>query len=267
MKTYQGLRKPHRFKRKKSILGNRFFWLGILLLIFIGAIFYFLFLSETFQIEKIIVTGEEKVSTEEIKQFIEEKLGGKILFFPTKSTFSVNLDEIRKNILNNFPQIAEVEIKRGLPDALNVLVVERLGLVIWCQQESCFLLDNEGVIFEEALPEIDLIKIINQQSIMPPFLGDKVIEKDSLSKIFNVASELETNLKIPIKEFIIAFEDKLIVLTEEGWEIYFNLQGDVEWQLTKLGAVLEEKIPSEKRKDLEYIELRFGNFANPKYRD
>jgi len=55
-----------------------------------------------------------------------------------------------------------------------------------------------------------------------------------------------------------------------GWEIYFNLQKDqkdIDWQLVKLRAVLEEKIPSENRKDLEYIELRFGNFAPYKYKD
>jgi len=30
---------------------------------------------------------------------------------------------------------------------------------------------------------------------------------------------------------------------------------------------LEEKIPPESRKDLEYIELRFGNLAPFKYKD
>jgi len=37
--------------------------------------------------------------------------------------------------------------------------------------------------------------------------------------------------------------------------------------LTKLKLLLDEKIPIRKRGDLEWIELRFGNFANPKYKD
>ncbi len=60
--------------------------------------------------------------------------------------------------------------------------------------------------------------------------------------------------------------EKLTALTQGGWELYFNPRGDIKWQLTKLKVLLDEKIPPEKRKDLQWIELRFGNFANPKYR-
>ena len=260
-------RKPHQYKRKKPIYRNRFFWLGLLVLIFLLSTFYFLFLSPTFQVEKIIITGEDKVSTDALKSLIEKKLENKILFFKTKSIFLVNLDKIKKEILENFPQISEVEIKKGFLDSLSVVVIERLGIASWCQMEQCFLLDNEGIIFEEAFPEINLTKIINKQSSIPPKIGEKVIEKEKLSQIvLKIASELKTSLEIPIKEFQISAEDKLIALTEENWEIYFNLQGDIDWQITKLRAVLEEKIPPERRKDLEYIDVQFGNYAPFKYR-
>ncbi|GAH87923.1 unnamed protein product, partial [marine sediment metagenome] len=145
-------RKPYRIKKRrhlKSIFRYRFFWLGVLFFVFLFSIFYFLFFSQTFQVEKIIVTGEQKVAKENLKLLVENKLENKILFFKTKSIFLVNLNEIKKNILNNFPQIAEVEISRGFPDTLNIIVVERFGLTVWCQAEQCFLVDNEGVIFEE----------------------------------------------------------------------------------------------------------------------
>jgi hypothetical protein len=255
MKAYR-YRKPHRFKKKKPIFRNRFFWLGVLIFIFITSLFYFLFFSETFQVEKIIITGEKKIPKEAITTFI-----------PKKNIFLTDLGKIKEDILNNFPQIAEVEIKRGFPDVLNILVVERLEVANWCQVDRCFLLDKEGVIFEETLPETDLIKIINRQSINSFSLGERVIEKKQLSQILDIDDKLKSELEIPIREFIISAEDKLITVTTEGWEIYFNFQKDMEWQLTKLRAVLEEKIPPEKRKNLEYIDLRFGNFAPYKYKD
>jgi len=92
------------------------------------------------------------------------------------------------------------------------------------------------------------------------------LEKDKLFKILNINSKLKENLNIPIEKFVINDNEKLTALTREGWEIYFNLEGDIEWQITKLVAVLENKIPKEQRGDLEYIELRFGNFAPFKYR-
>ncbi len=294
-------RKPHQYKRKKSILKNRFFWLSILFLIFLSSVFYFLFLSQTFQVGKIIVlrqtqdnpepvewvaAGEKKVSKDELKSLIEKNLGNKILFFDTKSIFLVNLNGLRKNILNDFPQIAGVEIKRKFPDTLDFIVTERAVTADLCQGEKCFLLDNEGVIFAlqalaflpavasaeagaeaKGIPsETNLIKIIDEQNREPFKLGEKAIEKEDLSKILAVSSKL-SDFKIPVKEFLIVSGEKLEVLTSEDWKIYLSLRADIDWQMTKLRAVLEEKIPPENRKDLEYIELRFGNLAPYKFKD
>lgn len=261
-------RKPYRIKKQKSIISYRFFWLGVLFFVILFSILYFLFFSQTFQIEKIIVTGEEKVAKEDFKLLVEKKLESKILFFKTKSIFLVNLNEIKKDILNNFPQVAEVEIGRGFPDALNIVVVERFGLDVWCQTEQCFLVDNEGVIFEEIFDiDPEAFKIKNLAQVSELKLGDKVIEKEKLNQILDIESKLRDNLKIPLTAVAIISEERFNIKTLEGWEIYFNPEGDIEWQLTKLGAVLEEEILPENRKNLEYVELRFGNFANPKYRD
>jgi len=258
MKTAQRFRKPYRVKKQKSIFGNRFFWLGILILVFLSSIFYLLFFSEIFQVEKIIITGNKKVSTEDIEFLIEKKLEKKILFFKTKSLFLVNLNEIRDDILNNFPQLAEAEVKRGVPDALYVLVIERLGLAILCQNEQCFLLDSEGVIFEEISEITPKMLKIKKPTLKESLeLGEKVIEKDYLEKILEVQKKINEEIKIEAKEFIIPTEERLDVKTTEDWEIYFNLKGDINWQLTKLSLVLKERVPPEKRGNLEYIDLRF----------
>ena len=266
MRKYKSFRKPYRIKRKKSIFKNRFFWLFLLVLIIFGAIFYFLIFSSFFQVESIIVSGSERVSKEEIKALVEDNLEKKILFFSTKSTFLVNLNKIKKDVLNSFPQIAEIEIGRGFPNGLNIIVVERLGLATWCQEGKCFLLDSQGVIFEETQLEGDLIKIIDKQKIDDiAVLGEKVIEKDYLEKILKIQKNLSEELKIEVKEFFV-FGERLNVKTTEDWEIYFDPKGDLNWQITKLGLVLKEKIPLESRKDLEYIELRFGDLASFRYK-
>jgi len=227
-----------------------------------------LFFSEIFQVEKIIVTGEKKVSKIDLELLVKEKLEKETFFLKTRSIFLVNLNEIKENILNSFPNISEVEISRGFPDTLNIVVVERFGLTIWCQGGQCFLLDGEGVIFEEIFdtdPKSFQIKNLTQALELK--LGDKVIEKEKLNQILDIESKLRDNLKIPVTAVTLVSEERLNIETSEGWEIYFNPERDIEWQLTKLRAVLEEEILPENRKNLEYIELRFGNFANPKYKD
>ena len=261
-------RKPYRIKKKRSILRNRFFWLGILILVIVGAIFYLLSLSEIFQIKRVIITGEKKVSKEDLKLLTEEKVENKILFLETKSIFLADLNEIKEDILNKFPQIDEIEISRGFPDTLNIIVVERLGSAIWCREDHCFLLDNKGVIFDpvrniisygsgETSPETDFPKIIDKQDIDPFNLGEKVIEESILASIFNIKKQLNKNFEINIKEFTIPNLGRLNVKITKDWEIYFNLKEDIDWQLTKLNLVLKEEIPPEKRGDLEYIDLRF----------
>lgn len=259
MKKNQGFRKLHRYKRKKPIFRNRFFRLGILAFVIIISFFYFLFFSEFFQVERIIISGQEKVSENDLRVLVEKKLENKILFSKTKSIFLINLNEIKEDILNDFPQIAEVKISRRFFDALNVVVTERLALAAWCREVQCFQIDNEGVIFEEVLMETGLIRIVDEQYLDSFVLGEKVMEKEKLIQIFEIDSKLRENLKLSITEAFIISDERLNVKMAEGWYVYFNLKGDLDWQITELGLVLVKQIPSEKRGNLEYIDLRFGN--------
>lgn len=261
-------RKPHKFKKKKPFFRSGFFWLALLIIIILSSLFYFLFFHQIFQIEKINISGQNKISQDSISSIIENKLEQKIIFFKTKSIFLINLKKIKEEILDEIAQIGEVEIKRQFPDTLNAVVAEREEVAVWCQNEKCFLTDKEGIIFEEKeSPEEDLIKITDKEKTNTLLFGEEVIAKDDLEKLLKIASKLKSDLKIPVKDFLVSSEGTLTLLTEENWEIYFTLKNDIDWQITKLGAVLEEKIPPERRKDLEYIELRFGNFAPFKYRD
>ena len=260
-------RKPLRIKKRKTIFNSRFFWFLILILVIANLFFYFLFFSNYFQVKKIIITGQKKVSIEDFKSLIEKNLEKKIWFFKTKSIFLVNLNEIRKEILKNFPQVAEIKLQRDFPDVLRVIIEERLALAQWCQ-EKCFLIDKEGIIFEEIFEESNqYLKIRSQNQIFNLNFGKKILEPELLTSILEIASKLKENFKIPLEEISVVSEKRFNAKTSEGWQIYFNSKEDLDWQLTKLKAVLEKEIPLQKRKDLEYIDVRFGNFAPYKYHD
>ncbi len=267
-------RRPHRIKKKKLIFSSRFFWLSTLTFTFITFLIYFLFFSQFFQVKKIIVTGDAKVSKENIKALVEDNLNIKILFFSTKSIFAVNFhNRIKENLTSSLLQVATVEIHKSFPETLNIIVVERLGLAIFCQNinqsdeissEECFLIDQEGIAFEEVLRDnyqLPKLKISNFNKLE---LGGNIVEGDLLFKILEIFSKLN-EIKISTRELLIISEERINVIILDGWEIYFNPKRDLDWQLKKLRAVLQEYIPLEKREDLEYIELRFGDLAPFKY--
>lgn len=216
---------------------SRVFWFGILFLTAFAGISYFLFFSMFFQIKKIIISGDKVVSEENIKAFVSQE-----------NIFLVDTKKMKKDVLDNFAQIAKVEIARALPDTLNIRVVKRLPAAAWCEEQSCFFVDNDAVIFGE-FTEGDFVKITGAKNLL---------SKEKIVQILKIQKELRDSLIATTTQVFIASEERLNVKTSEDWEIYFNLKGNLDWQLQELDLVLEKQITPEKRRNLEYIDLRFS---------
>lgn len=241
-------RKPHRIRKKKSILKSRFFRNTIFVLFVVFAGFYFLFLSEFFQVAEIIITGQGEFSNPDIES---------VVFSGTKNIFLTNTNELKKILLQKFPQIAEVEVKKSFPNILNLALAERKEVGIFCAENQCFLLDGQGVIFEEFNGETTLPKLQNQTLSKELVLGEKVFGKEVLDIILEVEATLKGNLGIFSEEISQISSERLNVKTSEGWKIYFNIKKGLDWQMASLATILEKRLPSEKRSKLEYIDLRF----------
>ena len=74
-------------------------------------------------------------------------------------------------------------------------------------------------------------------------------------------------MSLELREFLIVSNERLDIKTQEGWSIRLDPQRELGWQLTKLKTDLTQEIPAESRESLEYIDVRFGNFAPYKYKD
>ncbi|XOB40656.1 MAG: cell division protein FtsQ/DivIB [Candidatus Nealsonbacteria bacterium] len=270
-------RKPHRIKKKQPFFKKKYFWSTFFVFVFSVLVVYLLVFSSFFQVENIIISGNEKVSKQEIVKVIERELAEKKLFFLEKNIFLADLNKTKEDILNEFSKVGKVRLKQVLPDTIDCIVEERVEVATFCKdyesdneeirliREECFLLDREGIVFEMVLDNnFQLPKIKSPDSENKSAIGEKVIETDLVSKILEIFSELE-NSDILIGDILIVSEERINVRVLDGFEIYFNPKKDLYWQFTKLKAVLEKYIPLDKRKDLEYIDLRFGNLAPFKY--
>ncbi|MFH1181183.1 MAG: FtsQ-type POTRA domain-containing protein [bacterium] len=261
-------RKPYRVKKKKKpILRSRIFWRGILILILSGEIFYFLIFSSLFQVKEIKISGGEEIKISDLKNIISRQIDKRVLFFPTRSLFLLNSRKMEKDVLEVFPLIAEINIRRVFPATAEVAIKERKATAFFEFAGREFFLDKEGVVFKEKdMSEGEYLKISGIVLDQMPNLGDKIISGDLLESILKIESQLKESIKIFPKEVFLAAGDRLNVKINEGWEIYFDPQKDLDWQTAKLAALLESEIPQAKRKNLGYIDLRFGNLAPYKYR-
>ena len=246
-------KKRLRIKKKKPFFKKPVFWISFFLILISASSFYILFFSNIFKIKEVLILGEIRIQKEEIEKFLREMVGGKNIFL-------IKPDIIKNEALKNFPQISSLEFKRKFPSGLIFKILERREVAVFCQKD-CYLVDKEGIAFERGEKE-GILRIEKENFENEIRLGKKLVEKEILEKILEILEK--SGMKI--EKVSIVSEDNLQFHTLEGWKFYIDPQKDIDWQLTKLKVAIENAIPKEKIQDLEYIDLRFGNFAYPKYK-
>lgn len=267
MRTGYRFRKPYQVKQKKHFFKNLIFWLAILIIIIISGVSYLILFFDFFQIKNIKISGNERITTSDLEKEIYQKTIKNFLRLSSKSIFLTSLGRIEESLLKNFPLIDEIKSKRKFPDSLIFEIRERKPVANFCFDSDCFFIDKKGIIFEKSEENFTgFIKIKNSEQKPISSLGEKVINEKILEFILNTDNKLKEELKINIIEFDLLSQERLNVKTEESWEIYFDLKGDLDWQTEKLTLVLENEIPPEKRGDLEYVDLRFTRVYY-KYKD
>ena len=260
MKKYR-YKKSYRIKKKKSILWifkSKILLLLFLFLVISGTVFYFAIFSSFFQIKEIKISGNIKVSVEDFRNNIAEQVNKRIVFFNTKSIFLADLKEINEVLLEKFPRIAKIDLDKEFPGSLLAQIEERKPVAIFSEIENYFFVDKEGIIFEKvSVIDPQILKIKKSALVVGLELGKEIIEKEQLGQVLKINSELKDNLKIPVEEILTISKKRINAKTSEGWEIYFNPERDLERQLAELSILLKKRIPLEKRKNIEYIDLRF----------
>ena len=259
-------------KRKQKAFLKKASLYSFLIAGFFSAGLYLFYFSPYFQLEKVEVRNAKMVSADDLKKAISEKYHFSINFFGREiSSNSILLPVFNSaSLLKNFPQVEKLNFSRDFPNVLTLEVQERQPFAIWCkdwdQKQDCFWTDKTGFPFrlydpaDQDAPSNPLI-MEEKESVEAMLLGTKTEKKDfvawsnSLKEELNGQPEIEKILKFSI------FADKLVLKTQKGFEIYFDPQGDLDWQVQKLKAVLKEKVSSQKIKVSEYIDLRFGNQA------
>lgn len=258
-----------RIKKRKPIFKSRLFWICFLFLVLTGSLGYFLFFAPIFQVQKVLV--KESTRGEEMVALAQKLVPLRVSFLETSSIFLLKRDKMEQLVLEQFPEVENVRVFRNFPSTLVLRVIERKRVAQWCDtKSSCFALDGHGVIFRPD-DSAHLIKIFPSDSQTSASLGERVIEASLLGRLLEFQKRVERiellkQAKARVLFSGIVSNERSTFSLSEGWNIFFNPEESLDWQLTKLRLVLEKKIPQEKRGQLEYIDVRFGNQAYLKYR-
>ncbi|MCX6758310.1 MAG: FtsQ-type POTRA domain-containing protein [Candidatus Nealsonbacteria bacterium] len=204
------------------------------------------------------VSGDGADKSGEYQKIIEGLTEKKIAFLSSKSIFLFDLDKASKEILNKFPQIQNISIQRKFPAQIYASVQERKPAAVFhWRGEKYFLIDETGVIFEEVGQPDGFFEILKSDEPNDAKLGSRIFDTAFLVKILRFKADIENKMPVKISRGLVVTDERVNFTTTEGWEIFVNPQKDMDWQFTKLEAVVNDASFAQKRGNLEYVDLRF----------
>lgn len=222
---------------------------------------YTLFVTPFFTIQSIEVFGLNKMQPQEIKDriaaYIKQKRWG---ILPRDNIFLLPTSSIATYFKND-ARIATIHAQKNYRQrSLTVTIEERIPIYILSLPDRAFAIDKEGIALiplSIPVPQGALPMILDTRQ-REATLGAKVIADTEIA-LFNTLNNELTRLAPFTRVTIGEPSPEAVTFTmEEGFALYLNLMDDPKAQFERLRVLLTLKIKPEKRKQLQYIDLRFG---------
>lgn len=235
-----------------------------------------LFFSGKLEIGAIEINGTETIDPDKIKDLVRNEIDRKYLNIVQKNNLILaRSSKIESRIKNEFKKIENVEIRRKFPSSLLISIKERKSALVFCSGENCFIVDDKGIAYENADVSSEeflnngliLLKDNNGKSITPE---ENVLEESYINYVSSISGKLKNELDINITremETPTKVSADIKTMADEGWAIFFSTDIELEKETEMLKVVLENKIEKEKRKDLEYVDLRSDNKVFYKFKE
>lgn len=246
--------------------------------------FIFLIFFPYFRIVNISIKGLNILQKNDVLNIINSSLKPESKILPFNHYFFVNTDKIKFNLLNDLP-IADIFIEKKFPNSLNVTINEKNSSIILDNEESYYLLDQEGLrlrylgkvgdneylsttntIFTATTTSttstFSIVHVPNNEIVKNEFPNLPIVLYNSSNKSLNpkkntigFINDVDAGLKKgsgPKTTYYELSNDEgtVRVFSNLKWQIIFSTERPVEDQLTTFWNVYKSSRP------LEYIDVR-----------
>ncbi|MBI2639530.1 MAG: FtsQ-type POTRA domain-containing protein [Candidatus Sungbacteria bacterium] len=273
--------KRRKFPLRKA--GRLIVFVALFLLVAAGS--FYMMRWERLLIRTIDIKGLSSLSEEEIRNTVAGQLEGNTFFFtPRSHVFVVSGSRLEQELRDKYPKIFSAEVKKTLKSSLEVIVQEREIWGIACTKTEvaeiqsgvseknetrktagpCFYIDRSGFAFEEVSSfEGGVFPVLYKGG--EGVLGSLPVSQTEVEGFEKINEALASiNLSLLSIEFLEESEDVRLML-KDGWALLipFN-KNPTEWAPV-LRALLLGEI-KERKSELDYVDLRFGNKVFYKFR-
>lgn len=244
-------------KKKKKI--KKIIQFITLILFCIGGIVFAL-VSPLFGIQNIQVINNEQISTDTIISLSELQIG--------QNLFKYNRKQIEKSIKTN-PYIEKVQIKRKLPNIVEITVKERTKNFNVEFLNGYAYINNQGYILEISgqkldLPVIQGISTKQEEIVEGKRLDIQDLEKlETVIQIFNICRNYQIANKITTID-ITNKNNFIINMETEKKTIYLGDETNLSNKMLYIPAILEESAGKE---GIIYLNGDINNNFKPRFKE
>ena len=219
--------------------------LGVLVYVFFG----YLYTSPYFRLERIVVSGENRLSEIEVLNLARIDKGSNIL--------EIDIRKVSDRI-EQHPWVQKAFVKRELPQKIVIDVIERVPVAM-INLDRLYLVDKKGVIFKEVGPE-DAFDVPVLTGLESEYLAaNKSVSRNLIEKALTIIDELNKRGTLGVDQISEINMDPYAGLTiftlENGTQVKlgFDGYGQKLEHLKKVVANLQERYEK-----AEYINLNYG---------
>lgn len=206
--------------------------------------------TKFFSVREIIVNKDRGYSFSEGENKLKRLYGGRNLF-------TIDLDQVRTLIRNDFPQLRKAEVRRIMPDRLEVDIVSRDPFAV-IDSGGGVVVDKDGVVLAIGEGGKNLINIKGLNFFLNvPSRGEKIDNKalgNALVLLDTLRSKMRGSWKLI--EYIDISERDNIILNISGVKVKMGID-EFPDKVNELRDIIED--PNIDLKDIRYIDLRFDD--------
>ncbi len=189
-----------------------------------------------FTVEKINVEGQNYTTNEKIGKILKIKPGMPI--------FAISLDNLKER-LENLEWIKHANVKRELPNSINISIIERTPIALGQKDRKLYIIDDEGMVIRE--------KNLAAHSHLPIIIGEGAeIYANSLIKMLKVDEDLFKHIT------------SIIRVSERRWNVRFDNDLEVKLPEEEIEVAWQKIVKMYKNKELflpenASLDLRIAN--------
>jgi len=250
---------------------------NLLFILLAAGLVYLLFFSEWFQVSSVLVEGNKTTDTKLILSVIEPYLHKKsFLVFPSNNFFFVPASRIGKEIIDSFKRVSKADVKRTFPNTIVVQVEEKKAVLLFCGNQGCNWVDEEGVTYNkssysEALADSSEVVIVQDSSNTDLPIGQLATDPANVDFANRLWHLFPDKIGVELERLITPLPQaqEIRAQTKEGWIVYFDMTLDLDNSLALLNKVVNQEIKEKEGSTvcLDYIDLRITDRVFYKMKD